>query len=202
MHVGSVKSGDDLRRVVLDASLDLITHGGLKGFSMREVARRAGVSHQAPYHHFQDREAILAALVTEGFQRLRAGMADAIAVRAKPIDQLTAIGKAYVAFAQANPAHFQLMFGSEWVRSDQHRETQDCAGSAFNLLVEVVDRVAHEHYGRSDPKLVLGAWSLAHGVATLLVEGKLQVACGPAVSDQEKAAMAVIERFSELIARP
>jgi AcrR family transcriptional regulator len=67
----------DLRERILDATVTLIEADGLAALSMREVARRAGVSHQAPYHHFTDRQAILAAIAEEGFKRLNAGLASA-----------------------------------------------------------------------------------------------------------------------------
>lgn len=165
----SVKPAPEgLRRTLLDASLDLIASEGLEGFSMREVARRAGVSHQAPYHHFPDREAILAAIVAEGFQRLRDNSVAALEGVADPPSRLTAIGRAYVAFAQNNPAHFKLMFRSELVREDKHDDAKACAQGAFDVLVSVADEVSP-----GDRTLVLTAWSLVHGLATLMLEGKL-----------------------------
>src|SRR5438128_419394 len=97
----------ELREQILDASVRLIEAEGLAALSMREVARRAGVSHQAPYHHFADKEAILAAIAEEGFRRLNAAMEEAS--RSKPADaasRLIAGGRAYVRFAATNPAHF------------------------------------------------------------------------------------------------
>lgn len=195
-----MKPGEDLRRVVLDASLELIASNGLAAFSMREVARRAGVSHQAPYHHFADREAILAALVAEGFQQLRAKMAAARGRSTTPAAQLAAIGKAYVAFALANPAQFKLMFRSEWVSAEDHGEAKACADSAFNLLVEVAGGVAQARGGESDPKLSLGAWSLAHGLATLMLEGKFEQHWGKSRRLQQSAANAVLEQFADFLA--
>src|SRR5262245_24205460 len=106
---------ENLRRTLLDASLELIAAEGLEGFSMREVARRAGVSHQAPYHHFADREAIMAAIVAEGFQRLRDDSLGALTGLTDVRARFTAIGRAYLNFALNNPAHFKLMFRSELV---------------------------------------------------------------------------------------
>src|SRR5262245_16937436 len=118
-------SSDDLRRTVLDASLDLIAEQGLAALSMREVARRAGVSHQAPYHHFQDREGILAAIALEGFTRLHEAMRRAAAQHTDPVERLNAIGGAYLTFASHNPGHFKIMFRSELVGVDRHEHLHD-----------------------------------------------------------------------------
>lgn len=163
---------------------------------MREVARRAGVSHQAPYHHFVDREAILAAIVGDGFKRLREDMVAAIAGINDPVDRLTAIGRAYVGFALAQPACFKLMFRSELVRAERHEATHACAQSLFEFVVSVVDDVARAKYGRAHPPLVIASWSLAHGLATLLLEDKLEKECG---ADKTQAANAVFDTFGALV---
>src|SRR5262245_65762775 len=100
----------DLRQKVLNASLALIDEGGLDRLSMREVARKAGVSHQAPYHYFGDREAILAALAGEGFSRLGQSLMRAAARGAsKPVKAVAAMGRAYVEVALGNTASFQAI---------------------------------------------------------------------------------------------
>ncbi|MEZ5996466.1 MAG: TetR/AcrR family transcriptional regulator [Hyphomonadaceae bacterium] len=189
----------DLRRTVLDASLELIGKQGLSALSMREVARRAGVSHQAPYHHFPDREAILAALVAEGFELLRADMAAAISKAGSGDEKLRGIGRAYVHFAVRHPSHFKLMFRSELVKAEDHKHTHDCAQSAFGLLASVMDEVTMEKFGRPDPTLVVAAWSLAHGLATLLLEGKLDEHFGAGKRAQLAAAERVLDAFGALL---
>jgi AcrR family transcriptional regulator len=192
-----VKPAEDLRRTLLDASLDLIAREGLEAFSMREVARRAGVSHQAPYHYFSDREAILAAIVAEGFQRLRDDMAAAREAADGAPARLNAIGKAYLDFAVGHPAHFKLMFRSELVRAEKHESAGECAQSAFDVLVSTASEAA----GAPDPTFVLTAWSLAHGLATLLLEGKLEKKFGNSKRAQLAAAHAVLDSFAALLAR-
>lgn len=189
----------DLRRTLLDASVDLLAKEGLEAFSMREVARRAGVSHQAPYHYFSDREAILAEIVVEGFQRLRVDMQKAMAGAVKPSERLQAIGETYVAFALAHPAHFKLMFRSELVSTDDHDEAHRCASSAFDLLVSVVNDVVRESRGRADSSLVLAAWGMAHGLATLMLEGKLGEKFGATKKAQAAAVNAALGAFTKLI---
>lgn len=186
----------DPRRALLDASLDLITAEGLEGFSMREVARRAGVSHQAPYHHFPDREAILAAIVAEGFERLRADSLAALESVSNPSARLTSIGRAYVNFALNNPAHFKLMFRSEHVREDRHSEAKAFAQSAFDVLQNVALEVAaHSRY--PSHMIVLTAWSTVHGLATLMLEGKLDKAIG-SHTERLDAAYAALNTLEDL----
>src|SRR5205814_2543102 len=99
-----MRNATDLRQKVLRASLALIEEGGLDGLSMREVARKSGVSHQAPYHYFGDREAILAAIAGEGFSKLGESFLRAVArAGPEPAKALEAIGRAYLAFALRHP---------------------------------------------------------------------------------------------------
>lgn len=194
-----MKPAEDLRRTLLNASLDLIQSEGLEGFSMREVARRAGVSHQAPYHHFTDREAILAEMVGDGFLRLRDDMLHGLDGVKDPAARLTSIGKTYVAFALEHPALFKLMFRSEMVRQERHEIAQSCAMSAFDVLVDVVNDVAGERGERETPSpLVLASWSLAHGLATLLIEGKLDQHCGGTRAEREAAVEAILKAYETM----
>lgn len=160
---------------------------------MREVARRAGVSHQAPYHHFPDREAILAAIVAEGFVSLREATLAAGRDARDPYERLTRIGKAYIRFAAAHPAHFKLMFRSEWVRAEKHDEAKTCAEEAFAVLAEAIRAVDPDW--QRDPSILLMAWAMAHGLATLLLEGKLAMSCGPDHEAQICAAQGVLDRW-------
>lgn len=195
-----MKSPDDLRRRILDASLTLIAREGLEAFSMREVARRAGVSHQAPYHHFPDREAIMAAIVAEGFEKLRDQISAAGAPATDAYDKLTRIGRAYVAFALSHPAHFKLMFRSEWVNANKHEAAGICAGEAFDVLASAIAGLEEE--GRpADTITLMMAWSLAHGLATLMLEGKLDRASGLDLEGQRAAADEVLARFEGMIRR-
>lgn len=194
-----MKPPEDLRRRVLDASLTLIASEGLEAFSMREVARRAGVSHQAPYHHFPDREAILASLVAEGFAMLRADAQAAGEGVADPYRRLTSIGKAYLDFALRHPAHFKLMFRSEWVKAERHEEARACAEGAFAVLAAAIADVARAEGRAEDRASLLIAWSLAHGLATLVLEGKLEKVCGEDTKTQRDATDAVFARFEKMM---
>ncbi|MBI1185991.1 MAG: TetR family transcriptional regulator [Alphaproteobacteria bacterium] len=194
----TMKPADDLRRSVLDASLALIAERGLAGLSMREAARRAGVSHQAPYHHFGDREGILAAIVGEGFVELAADCRAAIEGIDDPIARLEACGQAYIRFAMRRPAHFKLMFRSEHVSAPRHDEIMAKGESAFDLLIRTAHDAAVGGIGEADDALAITSWGLAHGIATLLIEGKLEKKCGDDPRAQLAAAMQALSTFSAM----
>ena len=140
----------DLRAAVVSAAWKMIEKEGVDGLSLREAARRAGVSHNAPYRHFADRDALLAALVAEGFAQLE---------RALESRAGRELGEAYVAFALAHPQRFRLMFSGA-------RASADLAGAA--------SRSSFAHLG-ADGAAAAGAaaWSLVHGLASLILEGHL-----------------------------
>jgi len=193
---------DDLRRVVLDASLDLIEEQGLGALSMREVARRAGVSHQAPYHYFQDREGILAAIAMEGFTQLHAAMHRVAEKESDPVERLNAIGRAYVTFAARHPAHFKIMFRSELVAVERHAALHEEAEGAFAFVTSIVREAVESSGARrvSDPlPFAIAAWSLVHGASTLLLEGKLDQHFGSRPAKRLKGALAAVEAFGELL---
>lgn len=167
----------DLRRTLLDASIALITERGLDALSLREIARRAGVSPAAPYHHFATREQLLVALAVEGFTLLTLAMQSArdAAAGAGALDRLRAIGEAYVCFAVAHPAHFRLMFRPSLVSPDALPE-DGAPAQSFTILVEAVSEVLAGDTARTcvEPReLVLMAWCIVHGAAELLLDGPL-----------------------------
>jgi AcrR family transcriptional regulator len=165
----------ELRERVLEASVKLIEEEGLSALSMREVARRAGVSHQAPYNHFADREAILGAIAEQGFIMLGDAMTRAHTKDKAPWQAIEDIGRAYVDFACARPAHFRVMFRPELV------DIENCPGAkaegdrAFNVIVEAMHDAVRAGLPAlpSVEALVTMAWSLAHGLACLILDGPL-----------------------------
>src|SRR5580704_10076992 len=100
----------NLKESLLDAAVDLLAEAGPQGFTLREVARRAGVSHNAPYRHFKDKDDLLAAVAAEGFDRLTASMKAAMETGASAADRLRLAGKGYVEFAMRSPQHLLIMF--------------------------------------------------------------------------------------------
>src|SRR5499425_1218502 len=110
---------DNLREALLEEAVRLIGEAGPGALTLREVARRAGVSHNAPYRHFRDKDDLLAAIAQEGFERLTATIRTAAAKKRIPFEQLESAGIAYVEFAQAQPEHFSVMFSVD-LRGKRH----------------------------------------------------------------------------------
>lgn len=169
---GSAYHHGDLRQALLRSTEELLESSGLERFTLREVARRAGVSHGAPAHHFGDARGLLSEFTAQSFNDMAAAMATHRA-RADPdaFEQLIASGIGYVEYALAHRARFQLMFRSD--RLDSTRESLIEAGAkAYGHLVECTTRITAEA-GAADhtvqQKTAL-AWSLVHGFATLLID--------------------------------
>lgn len=162
----------DLRRRILAASESLIETDGLGALSMREVARRSGVTHQAPYHHFADRESILAELVTQGFDELarRLARANELGATGDLEALLTASGHAYVGFAIDHPGIFRIMFRPEICDAARHPAAMEAANRAHNELERMVRVLQGGEYTDSLASLY---WAQVHGLASLIVDGPL-----------------------------
>jgi len=173
----------NLRRALLDAALTILTETNRWDFSLREVARQAGVSHNAPYAHFPDKRALLAAVGVEGYERLRSRMLEASSKIADPGRALNAIGKAYIAFGIENPAHYRLMFGQDLlVEGRLPADIFAAAEASRSVLRDAVRRGAADgsfSVDASNPAslaaAVLAAWSLAHGFTLLAIDGLAQL---------------------------
>jgi AcrR family transcriptional regulator len=153
----------NLREALLDAAEHLLPERGAEALTLREVAREAGVSHGAPYHHFGSREALLAAIAERGFDGLTAAMQ--AAEGSTPRDQLIGICEAYVAFAVQHPTRFRLMFGPLLAHKEPYPGLQQAAHRAFFVLQQSAETVSP-----SDAMpLALAGWSLAHGLAHLSI---------------------------------
>lgn len=166
----------ELRRKILDASADLVAEHGVRQVSFREVARRAGVSHQAPYHHFGNYQGILRELVAEGFTLLDDAMRrEAEAAGADPLDQLSAAGLAYVDFARQHVGHFRVMFQKALVELHDDGGPMPPVADAYGTLVRLAGAAKQGGYGGelSVDAITHLCWSAVHGVAVLLVEGAL-----------------------------
>src|SRR5688572_5804005 len=157
----------DLRAALLRAAGELLEKQGIAALSLREAARSAGVSHNAPYRHFPDREALLAALAAEGFRLL----ADSQAAGGRER------GLAYVRFALAHPQRFRLMFGGVLPIGD-YPELREQGRRAYQQLEE-----AFKDLGEDARLAAAAAWSLVHGLANLILDGHFAQAqrdCGGA----------------------
>lgn len=165
----------DLEWAILEAARQLLEREGPAGVSLRAAARLAGVSHNAPYRHFDSRESILAALAARGFEELAARMEAAARGHRETRAALQAIAEAYVAMAAEHTHLFRLMFGPEVADKDRHPAVRAAGMSALQVLLDTI--VAGQRSGAvraGDPQdLAVGHWAVVHGVAMLYVDGLL-----------------------------
>ncbi|MFG6095420.1 TetR/AcrR family transcriptional regulator [Leptothoe sp. ISB3NOV94-8A] len=167
----------DLRRALLDSALAIITEQDISALSLRQVARRAGVSHTAPYRHFADKEALLAAVAEEGFREFSRYLEQARDAESTPLAQLQATGIAYVEYALRYPTHYQVMFGSYCADADAFPLLTTTANKSFQILVDIIaDGQAAQEIQPGEPQLLaLASWSLVHGLAMLLLDNRLGI---------------------------
>lgn len=164
----------NLRETLLDAAIRLIAEAGPKGFTLREIARRAGVSHNAPYRHFRDKDELLAEVARQGFEELTQSMIKAARSQNTPVGQLRDAGLAYIDFALRRPQHFTIMFDAPVPESGQ--DAHDAGARSFQTLVKFIEACQKEgQIVSGDPaQLALIAWSLVHGIAKLALAGRFQ----------------------------
>ena len=163
----------DLRAALLEAAAAALAEHGVSGLSLRDCARRAGVSHAAPYRHFASKEELLGAIAGQGFLWLHQAGLDAMAPLSDAEARLDAYGHAYVRFALAHPQHFRLMFTSECAFAAPTAEDQQQDG-AYALLREAASAVAGP--GVDPDVAAVSYWSRPHGLALLLLDGRIPAA--------------------------
>lgn len=158
----------DLRKALLQAAQALLAADGVAAVGMREIARRAGVSHAAPYRHYENREALLADLAGRGFERLGQRFAHLPAGDgAEP--RFVAMARSYVQFARDEPETWRLMFG-DTLDKQRYPELLRISGLVFDTLRDAVQAL-----GAAAPATLetLAAWAMAHGVAHLVLDHRL-----------------------------
>ena len=192
----------DLRTVLLRCVGELVRKRGVGFVSLREVARRARVSHGAPAKHFRNKAGMLTAFATEAYALLAATVASEMAgaAAADPREQLAAVGRGYVRFAVQHRAHFEIMFRLDWL--DRDDEAFVAAGEAAYGLLSATVAACEEAgllAGRSPEIVAVAAWSIVHGLAALWIGGRLQ---GRLSLDDPNAAAAEVSRlFVESVLR-
>lgn len=160
----------DLRAALLQAAVQLIREVGAEGLTLREVARRSGVSHTAPYRHFRDKDDLTAAIAEEGFVLLHDQIQKDVRKHRSARQRLLRAGRAYVAFALRRPEHFRVMFAAD-LDPQRHPAAHAAAGQAFGQLVTLVQECqkSDEIRGGDPVNLARIAWSLVHGIASLAI---------------------------------
>lgn len=158
----------DLRKACIDEAARIIDEKGLEALSFREVARRLGVSHQAPYKHFESRDHILAELVVRALASFAAAL-EARPDEADPHADLQGIGRAYIGYAAAHPLNYRLMFGAAVIDPRAHPALVQAGRRAFAILLGAIRALpAPDGQAGTDEVDALFAWSAVHGVASLL----------------------------------
>jgi AcrR family transcriptional regulator len=159
----------NLRASLLEAADAVLAERGAQGLTLRDVARAAGVSHGAPYHHFASLNELLAAVAERGFVILGDAMAQAVAVP-DTRERLLRVAQAYVDCARAHPERFRLMFGPMLAGKDEHPALKDAAQRAFSFVLAA----ANAHDKKHGASLALAGWSLAHGLSHLMIDGAFE----------------------------
>jgi AcrR family transcriptional regulator len=168
----------DLHDALLKAAERILERDGLPGLTLRAVAREAGVSHAAPAHHFGDLTGLVSELAAIGYGRFGAALTAAAAAGRSPAETGLARGRAYVDFARAHPAMYQLMFSAE--RLDMNNPVlRQAADASFSGLVAAInesrnDAIAENTLTLGQAADIARVWSLVHGFAMLLIDGRLQ----------------------------
>ena len=164
----------DLRRALITAGIELLREEGAAALDLRKVARKVGVSNAAPYRHFEDKRALLAAIAEEGFIQLTDRLRSADSVDASD-SKLLALTRAYVDFALTEPALMREMFSGLTIDRLAYPSLHAASKSAFDMLLSLVEREqAAGAFIQDDPvKLALVAWSMFHGLAMLLMENQM-----------------------------
>lgn len=170
----------DLRRALVEAALSLLTRTQRWDFSLREVARSAKVSHNAPYSHFANKRHLLAAVAIKGYEILRARTLTALCGKTKPGDALKAIVMAYLRFGTENPARYRLMYGPTLQGQDGALppEVIHAFASAETVLREVLKRGSEDRTFKIPPNdptaleiAAIAVWSVVHGLIMLYIDG-------------------------------
>lgn len=166
----------DLKEALIEAGIKILKEEGINALTLRSAARAAGVSHSAPYAHFKDKQALLAAISTRGFHRLFGELIQAGHKFAEdPRVLLLETGWAYVEFARSEPAFFKLMFSGILENEHSYPDFMKAVQLTFSKLVEVVETGQNANIlpaGKSD-ETAIAIWSMVHGFISLYQEHQL-----------------------------
>jgi AcrR family transcriptional regulator len=166
----------DLKNALIKAGVEILAKEGVGGLSLRKVAQRAGVSHSAPYAHFPDKQSLIAAISTEGFNQLYTELEAAVSPHSKnPKKQLIEGAKAYVRFAEENTDTFKIMFSGVLEKEKDYPSFVEISSKTFKLVVDVVQACQHAGLLPNDPAdlMAVSVWGQVHGIVSLAIEGQV-----------------------------
>jgi len=166
----------DLKNALIQAGIEILSKEGVNGLSLRKVARKAGVSHAAPYAHFTDKQALVAAISTAGYEKLYDKVYDAVQHhQGDPLRQFVEAAWAYVEFALTDPDHFKITLSGVVEKEKDYPAFVDISHKSFGLIVELVE--AGQRAGilnEGPPDLVaVSVWGLVHGFVSLILEDQI-----------------------------
>lgn len=194
----------NLRETLIAATLEMIEESGPENVSMREVAKRAGVSSGAPFRHFENRTALLRAVAEQAMGRLREGVAATLekASHADPLTQFKAIGEGYLAWALGNPTHFLILSDRKIIDLEEPqslRQDNDAIHAIMNRLLDEADQQGFLRTGIMKESLPLMARALCYGLARMYIDGHMPEA-GVKQHGARKAVSAALDQFVDGIA--
>ena len=166
----------DLKNTLIKAGVEILSKEGVGGLSLRKVAQRAGVSHSAPYAHFPDKQSLIAAISTEGFNQLYTELEAAISPHKKnPKKQLIEGAKAYVRFAEQNTDTFNIMFSGVLEKEKDYPSFVEISSKTFKLVVDVVQACQDAGILPTAPAnlMAVSVWGQVHGILSLALEGQV-----------------------------
>ena len=166
----------DLKNALIQAGIDILAHEGVHGLSLRKVARKAGVSHSAPYSHFTDKQGLIAAISTAGYDRIRESVERVSKVyQDDPLQLLVRTGWEYVQFALDDPDLFKITFSGVVEKEKDYPALVEAAQKSFGLFVQIVARCQAEGILRAGPVdlTALGVWASIHGMLILRLDGQV-----------------------------
>jgi len=184
----------DLRRAVMNGALELARSSGIEALSLREIARKIGVSTAAPYHHFKDRQSLLMDLAIEGYEKLLQTMQQACAAAPDPKHEIQAAALAYLHFGREHRAEYAIMFAGEYGGHARAAEMMSVADACLELV-----RVAILKLTKLDPEqaaeAAFAAWSLLHGILQLDQKGILRESAAEQDRLAVKGVLGIVQGF-------
>jgi AcrR family transcriptional regulator len=166
----------DLKNALIEAGIEILAKDGLGALSLREVARQAGGSHTAPYAHYADKQALIAAIATAGYEKLYARLADVVQqYQDSPVQQLVEAGWAYLEFAFDEPDHFKITFSGVIEKEKDFPAFVEISQKSFRLVVEIIEACHQTGVLPAGPSdlIAVSVWSLLHGLASLILEDQI-----------------------------